>query len=132
MTRRMIFEWMAPALAVLALSASSALASNAKTVDLWYAASVGNAKLGPGNYKVAWTNQTPETRLTISNGKRIVAQVDAKWVDRKNVHKGTSVVYKTAPDGSRSVTEIQFAGMSQALVISAAPRGSEGSSSSGL
>lgn len=104
-------------LVVLLLSAASAFAKNERRITLVNSASVNGQTLHAGNYKVDWVSHSPEATVTFYKGKEAVATVQGKWVERGSQYRQNAVVYTDHPDGSKSILEIRFAGMSQALVL---------------
>lgn len=116
------FKRLTSVLVILVLAAASALAKNERRLTITNNASIGGKTLQAGNYKVDWVSHSPEATLTFYSGKEAVVTVEGKWVDRGSEYKQNAVLYENHPDGSRSIIEIRFAGMTQALVLgSAAP-----------
>ena len=108
-------------LAVLAvLSAASAFAKNERQITLVNGVAVNGTALPAGNYKVDWVSHSPEATVTFYRGKEAVATVQGKWVDRGSKYSQNAVVYADHSDGSKSIVEFRFAGMSQALVLASA------------
>ena len=104
-------------LVVLVLSAASAFAKNERQLAITSDASVSGKMLRAGKYKVGWVSHSPEATVTFYSGKEAVATVEGKWVDRGWEYKQNAVVYANQPDGSKSIVEFRFAGMSRALVL---------------
>jgi hypothetical protein len=107
-------------LVILALSAASAFAKNERQLNIPSDASISGKTLRAGNYKVDWVSHSPEATVTFYSGKEAVATVEGKWVDRGSKYSQNAVLYANNPDGSRSIVELRFAGMSQALVLGSA------------
>ncbi len=70
-----------------------------------------------GMYDVTYEFHSPTATVAFKKGKRVVATVDGKWVDRDVEYKNTAIVYHVDPDGMRTLFEIRFAGKKQALVL---------------
>lgn len=117
MSNHMYFRRLTPVLVVLAMATVTAFAKNSRTFKLNSPASLGGTQLSPGNYKVEWESHSPEATVTLRQGKSVVATVKGRWVERGAKYPADSVLYQTNADGSRSIMEIRFAGMSQALVF---------------
>jgi hypothetical protein len=119
----------APVLAVLVAASLSAFAKDSRTLNLDYPVSLGGTELAAGRYKVMLESHSPEATLTFMKGKQEVAQAQGKWVARNTRYGANEVLYNTNSDGSHSVMEIRFAGMSEALVFG--DSGSAGEASGG-
>ena len=104
-------------LVVLVLSAASAFAKNERQLAITSDASVSGKMLRAGKYKVGWVSHSPEATVTFYSRREAVTTVEGKWVNRGSEYKQNAVVYANHPDGSKSIIEIRFAGMSRALVL---------------
>jgi hypothetical protein len=117
------FKRLAPVLVIFVLTAASAFAKNDKNerrLTLNHAVSVNGTTIPAGTYKVAWVSHSPEATVTFLNGQKAVATSAATWVDRGTPYQDDAVVYSADSDGSRSIVEIRFKGMSKALVFGSA------------
>ena len=94
---------------------------------------MGSAKVEPGNYKVTWATAASDSAVSLMQGKKVVATAQGKWVKRDAKYDSTSVVYSQNTDGSRSISEIRFAGSDEVLVFGedATEQGAAGSSAKG-
>jgi cell division septation protein DedD len=70
-----------------------------------------------GDYIVSWESYSPDARVEFVQGDYIVATADGRWVKRDVRYQHDAYVYRRNGDGSRTLLEIRFAGMSQALVF---------------
>lgn len=111
------FKRLTSVLVILVLAAASAFAKNGRQLTITNDASIGAKTLHAGNYTVDWVSHSPQATVTFYSGKEAVAMVEGKWVDRGSEYKQNAVLYENHPDGSRSIIEIRFAGMKQALVL---------------
>jgi hypothetical protein len=111
------FKRLTSLIVILVLAAASALAKNERRLTITNDASIGGKTLQAGNYNVDWVSHSPQATVTFYSGKDAVATVEGKWVDRGSEYKQNAVLYENHPDGSRSIVEIRFAGMKQALVL---------------
>jgi hypothetical protein len=66
---------------------------------------------------LSWETYSTHAMVTFAQENTIVATADGKWVKRGIPYKRDAFVYRTNVDGSQTLTEIQFAGMSPALVF---------------
>ena len=66
---------------------------------------------------LSWETYSTHAMVTFAQENTIVATADGKWVKRGIRYKRDAFVYRTNVDGSQTLTEIQFAGMSHALVF---------------
>ncbi len=109
------------AAAVLA-AAASASARNSETITIGHQATVGGTSLPAGEYVVSWKTHSPEASVTFRtiDGNQVVTNVPGRIEKRDTHYENDMVVYKEAPDGSRTVVEIRFAGTNTALVFSPA------------
>lgn len=110
----------APVLGILVMTSVFATAKEQKgahQLTLSHAASIAGTQMPAGSYKVTWATHSPEATVTFENHRQVVATVEGKWVDRGVLYRQNAVVLNTNPDGSQSVVEIRFAGMTGALVF---------------
>jgi len=66
---------------------------------------------------VSWESYVTDAIVKFEKDGRIVATTEGKWVPRGYVYKQNAIVYQNNKDGSRTLLEIQFAGMNRALVF---------------
>ena len=104
-------------LAILLMVALSAVAENARTLKVPYAASLKGKQLAAGEYKVTWETHSPEATVNFMQKQAVVATVEGKWVARDTKYEANAVVYSNNPDGSRTILEVRFAGLKGALVF---------------
>jgi hypothetical protein len=94
-----------------------AKAKNSGGLLLYYDASVAGSHLPSGKYNLSWESHGPGVTVTFQQGKKVVATVEAKVVDRGAKSANNTVAYIEKADGSRGIQEIRFAGSSQAIVF---------------
>ena len=114
------FKRFAPVLGILVMTSVFATAKEQKgahQLTLSHAASIAGTQVPAGNYKVTWATRSPEATVTFENHHQVVATVEGKWVDRGILYRQDAIVLDTNADGSQSVVEIRFAGMTGALVF---------------
>jgi hypothetical protein len=105
------------ALAFVLLASASALAKNSKTIKMVYDGNLSGTHLSVGSYKVQWENHSPDATVTFKQGKEVVLTTHAKVEERDREYNNNEVVYDTGADGSRTITEIRFAGSKEVLVF---------------
>jgi len=66
---------------------------------------------------VSWESYVTDAMVKFEKDGRVAATVEGKWVPRDYVYKQNAIVYQNNRDGSRTLLEIQFAGMNRALVF---------------
>jgi hypothetical protein len=108
---------LAMALAILLVAGSALYAKDSQTLTLAREASLGSTKFEPGNYKVTWEKGASDSAVTFKQGKKVVATAQGKWVKRDAKYDSNAVVYSQNADGSRSISEIRFAGSDEVLVF---------------
>jgi hypothetical protein len=59
----------------------------------------------------------PEAIVKFEKEGSVLGTTEGKWVKRGVKYEDDAVVYRKNSDGSRTLLEIRFAGMSQALVF---------------
>lgn len=99
------------------LVAGSAFASNKGTLSFTENLNVGGTQLKAGAYKVAWEGNGPDVQLSIMKGKTVVAKTSARMVERDQASQNDAAVVSNNSDGSKSLSEIRFAGKKYAIAI---------------
>jgi hypothetical protein len=80
--------------------------------------SLNGTTIPAGRYKIAWTEQSSETDVSVSKNGKVVAQAHAKIVELKAPAFDDSIVSRRDAKGTESLVEIRFRGKKNALVIS--------------
>jgi hypothetical protein len=70
-----------------------------------------------GDYTISWESYSPDALVKFVVNYDIMAKAEAKWVKRDVTYQHNAVAWRQNRDGSRSLIEIRFAGMSRALVF---------------
>jgi hypothetical protein len=99
------------------LVAGSAFASNKGSLSVTDSVKVGGTQLKAGTYKVAWEGTGSNLQLSIMKGKEVVARTPARMVERDTASQSDAAVVNNNDDGSRSLSEIRFAGKKYAIAI---------------
>jgi hypothetical protein len=72
-----------------------------------------------GEYVITWESYAPNAIVRFDSlAAAVTAQ--AQWVPREIKYPDDAIVYTKNPDGSRTLTEVRFSGMRQALVFTPA------------
>jgi len=66
---------------------------------------------------ISWETYSTQAMVTFVQESNIIATADGKWVKRGIRYQRNAFVYRKNDDGSQTLIEIQFAGMSHALVF---------------
>ena len=99
------------------LVASSAFASNKGSLSFTDSVNVGGTQLKPGTYKVAWEGTGSNLQLSIMKGKEVVARTPARMLERDKASDNDAAVVSNNEDGSKTLSEIRFAGKKYAIAI---------------
>jgi hypothetical protein len=79
---------------------------------------VNGARLPVGDFVISWESYVPDAIVKFEKEGSVIGTTDGKWVRRGVKYADGAVVYRKNSDGSRTLLEIRFAGMSRALVFS--------------
>ena len=71
-----------------------------------------------GDYLIRWEAYSPDANVEFVKRDSVVATADGKWVQRGARYQDDAYVYRKNGDGSRTLLEIRFSGMSQVLAFS--------------
>ncbi len=99
------------------LLATSAFASNKGSLAVTDNCTVAGKQLAKGDYKVSWEGNGPDVQLNIMQGKSVVATVPAHIMELSSSPQNDSAVVSHSSDGTKSLSEIRFAGKKYALAI---------------
>ena len=99
------------------LLATSALAANKGSLQVSDPVTVSGKSLAAGEYNVKWEGNGPNVELNILQGKKVVATIPARLIDLDRSAAGNTAVVKRNGDGSRTLSEIRFAGKKYALAL---------------
>jgi len=78
----------------------------------------GLAEAPTEQFVVNWETYSPEVTVNFVKAGDTVAKAQGKWVKRSNPYGYDAIVYKQNGNGSRTLLEIWFHGMSRAVVLS--------------
>ncbi len=97
------------------LLASSALAATKANLQLFDPTTVNGTQLKPGDYKLQWEGSGPDVEVSILQGKKVLAKVQAKVVEMNAPAQNDAAVVRKNEDGTRSLTGARFEGKKFAL-----------------
>jgi hypothetical protein len=106
-------------LALALLLATNTFAADKGSLALPENMNVNGTQLQAGNYKLAWTGNGSNVELSILKGNKVVATTPARMVELNSPARDNANVVNSAADGSRSLSEVRFAGKKYALAIGA-------------
>ncbi len=66
---------------------------------------------------ISWESYSASAIVKFVRENYVIATADGRWVNRGLRFERDAFVYRNNDDGSQTLVEIQFAGMSQALVF---------------
>jgi hypothetical protein len=99
------------------LLAASAFAANQGPLEVKENVSVAGKQLAAGTYQLKWEGTGPNVEVTIMKGKNLVATVPARLQDESQAPAKNASVMRINGDGSKSLSEIQFAGKKYILAL---------------
>jgi hypothetical protein len=106
------------------LLASAAFAGERASVKLYEDVKVNGKTLAAGKYDLAWEGNGANAQLSIRQGKETVATVPVQIETTASAPESTGYSTKKADDGSRSLTNVFFAGKKYTLNLEQAAAGS--------
>jgi len=99
------------------LLATSVFAANKGSLQVSDTVNVSGKSLAAGEYNVKWEGNGPNVELNILQGKKVVATIPARLIDLDRSAPGNTSVVKRNGDGSKTLSEIRFAGKKYALAL---------------
>jgi hypothetical protein len=101
------------------LLATSAFAANKGSLKVSDPVTVSGKSLAAGEYTFKWEGNGPNVELSFLHGNKVIATTSARMIDLdRSAYSDTSVVRRN-DDGSRTLSEIRFAGKKYALALGA-------------
>jgi hypothetical protein len=70
-----------------------------------------------GDYTISWESYVSDANVKFVHNDSVVATTDGRWVKRDVKYDHDAYVYRRNMDGTRTLLEIHFGGMKQALVF---------------
>ncbi len=78
---------------------------------------VNGSRLPVGDLVVTWESYVPDAIVKFEKDGSVIGTTDGKWEKRDVKYGDDAIVYRRNSDGTRTLLEIRFTGMSQALVF---------------
>jgi Neuraminidase (sialidase) len=78
---------------------------------------VDGTALNPGSYKVEWTGDGPEVKVSILKGGQTVATFPAHVTEQKSTQAADAYASAKQPDGGKTLTAIYFGGKHYSLQV---------------
>ena len=118
------FHFLLAALVLVILLPAAALAeTHTGSLNLPTAASLNGKQLEPGIYNVRWEGEGSSAQISILKGKATVASANANVVNRDRAERSNSVVFSSATDVQKNISEIRFEGKKTVLTFENASGG---------
>jgi hypothetical protein len=95
--------------------ASAAFAGEKASVKLYDDVKVNGKTLTPGKYDLSWEGSGNNVQLSIHQGKETIATVPVQIATTNSAPTSTGYSTKKEDDGSRSLTNVFFAGKKYSL-----------------
>jgi hypothetical protein len=112
------------ALVLTILLPAAALAeTHSGDLNLPTAASLNGKQIQPGTYKVRWEGEGSSAQVSILKGKATVATANASVVNRDRAERSNAVVFGSASDVQKTISEIRFEGKKTVLTFENASGG---------
>ena len=103
--------------AFILLLATTAFASNKASCTLAQTVTVSGHQLAPGEYQFQWEGTGPSINLNILSKGKLITTVPAQMVEQSSATEKTTMRMRENNDGSRSLSQINFAGKKYALTF---------------
>ena len=103
------------------LLAATALAANKTSMVVSEPVTVAGQQLPKGTYNVTWEGNSPNLEVKILRGKDVLATTTGHMVEAKRAFLNDAIGTSHNPDGSTSLTQLQFRGKKYALVLGEEP-----------
>jgi hypothetical protein len=88
-----------------------------RNFTLLSALTLNGARTPEGDYTISWESYIGDASVKFMHNNSVVATAGGRWVKRDVKYPRDAYVYKRNADGSRTLLEIHFGGMRQALVF---------------
>ncbi len=86
-----------------------------RTLTLRPGLTLNSARFSAGDCDISWESYVTDATVKFEQDNYLVATANGHWVKRDTKYKRDAFVYRKNGDGSRTLLEIQFSGMSRAL-----------------
>jgi hypothetical protein len=117
MTSSMTYKLMMALLALALATSAFAGTTHKGSLQVYSPVQVNGHQVAAGDYQVRWEGDGPNVQMTILKGKNVVATSPAHIVDLNLKPVNDAALIKNNSDGSRSLSQIRFAGKKAALEL---------------
>ncbi|HET7205584.1 MAG TPA: hypothetical protein VFI95_03300 [Terriglobales bacterium] len=117
MTSSMTYKLMMVVAALGLATSAFAGTTHRGSLQVYAPVQVNGHQVAAGNYQVRWEGDGPNVQLTILKGKNVVATSPAHMVDLNTKAVNDAALIKNNSDGSRSLSQVRFAGKKAALEL---------------
>jgi hypothetical protein len=88
-------------------------------IELLEKATLNGKELPAGEYKVTWDGEGGDVKVTVLNGRNVIAEGRGR-VEKRNVRSDVNAaVTQRDGAGAMAITELHFAGKREVLILSA-------------
>jgi hypothetical protein len=85
------------------------------------ALTLNGTQVPDGNYTISWESYSPDAVVKFVRNYDVVVTAEGKWMKSDVAYPLNAIVWRKSVDGSRTLLEIRFGGMSRALVFRTSP-----------
>jgi hypothetical protein len=78
---------------------------------------LNGARVPVGDYTIRWESYVNDAAVKVERNSAVVGSAEGRWVKRPARFQRNAYMYRKNSDGSKTLLEIQFGGMNQALVF---------------
>jgi|ERR1051326_4026023 hypothetical protein len=114
-----LFSRMIPTLLALTLAgtAFAGSGSHKENFQIGTAAQVNGTQLPAGDYEARWEGSGPTVQVSITQGKKVIANVPAQVVGLEKPSFASETEVKQSANGDREITTLRFSGKKFALQL---------------
>ena len=101
-------------LIAMVMFVAAGAASN-RSILVRYDATVAGSHLASGQYEIQLETHNPTATVSFAQGKKVVATVQGKVVERGTKYPANQIVYGADANGGHQIQEIRFKGSSEVI-----------------
>ena len=102
-------------LALLLSTSMFAATASSGSMSLTHAVQLNGTQLKPGDYKITWEGTGPDVKVSVMQGKTVVATAPAHLREVEKSYSSNATLLQTNSDGSSALGGIRFGGKKVAL-----------------
>jgi len=111
--------WISAFALAAAVSPAAAGSRHSGSMELLEKATLNGKELPAGEYKVTWTGDGGDVKVTVLNGHTVMAEGRGRLEERKMRSDADQAVSRRDGSGAMTLTELHFAGKKEVLIFSA-------------